>query len=189
MRQWRVGVLAFALPILVTGRSLDVLQWRSAAATGLIYERGSFRDQLDVLIGSLILTGLLAAAGARREDVGSVLTRRSGTAAHQASLAAHLRPNIIATALANNMIVTVLIAFGFILNAHQIVHNCYIGMTRVMVAMSFDRLLPELISRVSERLHTPVNAHVVYFLASIPVIWLYNNFAYGRDDRQHRPVA
>ncbi|MEO8437137.1 MAG: hypothetical protein ABI562_01670, partial [Chloroflexota bacterium] len=77
---------------------------------------------------------------------------------------------------------TLLIAFGFILNGHQIVHNCYIGMTRVMVAMSFDRLLPEWISRVSDRLHTPVNAHVVYFLASIPVILLYNYFAYGEGD-------
>jgi amino acid transporter len=52
-------------------------------------------------------------------------------------------------------------------------------MTRVMVAMSFDRLLPEWVSRVSERFRTPVNAHVIYFLASIPVIWLYNTFSYG----------
>jgi amino acid transporter len=51
-----------------------------------------------------------------------------------------------------------------------------------MVAMSFDRLLPDWVSRVNDRLHTPVNAHVVYFLASIPVIWLYNNFAYGEGD-------
>ena len=43
-------------------------------------------------------------------------------------------------------------------------------MTRVMVAMSLDRLLPEQVSRVSDRFHTPVNAHVIYFLASIPVI-------------------
>jgi amino acid transporter len=71
-----------------------------------------------------------------------------------------------------------LISLGFILNAHQIVHNCYIGMTRVMVAMSLDRLLPEWVSRVSERFHTPVNAHVVYFLASLPVILLYNKFSY-----------
>jgi hypothetical protein len=27
---------------------------------------------------------------------------------------------------------------------------------------------------VHERLHTPVNAHLIYFLASIPVIWAYN---------------
>jgi amino acid transporter len=43
-----------------------------------------------------------------------------------------------------------------------------------MVAMSLDRLLPEWVSRVSEKLHTPVNAHLAYFLASIPVILLYN---------------
>ena len=71
-----------------------------------------------------------------------------------------------------------LISAGYILNSHQIVHNCYIGMTRVMLAMSFDRLLPEWVSRVSARFHTPVNAHVVYFVASLPVIWLYNKFGY-----------
>jgi amino acid transporter len=67
-----------------------------------------------------------------------------------------------------------LIGFGYIMNSHQIVHNCYIGMTRVMVAMSLDRLLPESVSQVSEKYHTPVNAHIYYFLASIPVILLYN---------------
>ena len=57
--------------------------------------------------------------------------------------------------------VIVLIALGYILNSFQIVNNCYIGMTRVMVAMSLDRLLPESLSRVSARFHTPVIAHVV----------------------------
>ena len=57
-------------------------------------------------------------------------------------------------------------------------------MTRVMVAMSFDRLLPEWVSRVSDRFQTPVNAHLVYFVASIPVIWLYNKFSYGEGDSQ-----
>jgi APA family basic amino acid/polyamine antiporter len=42
------------------------------------------------------------------------------------------------------------------------------------VAMSLDRLLPEWVSRVSDRFHTPVNAHLAYFLASIPVILVYN---------------
>jgi len=71
-------------------------------------------------------------------------------------------------------IVVLLIGLGYVLNSHQIVHNCYIGMTRVMVAMSLDRLLPEWVSKVNERYHTPVNAHVIYFLASIPVIFAYN---------------
>jgi len=56
----------------------------------------------------------------------------------------------------------------------QIVHNCYIGMTRIMVAMSLDRVLPEWFSKVDERFHTPVNAHLAYFLASIPIIFAYN---------------
>jgi amino acid transporter len=47
-------------------------------------------------------------------------------------------------------------------------------MTRVLVAMSLDRLLPEWFSKVHEKLHTPVNAHLAYFLASIPIILAYN---------------
>ena len=168
------------------------LQWAtySSQQNGEIKSAGSFRDQAFIIVGSLILTGLLLAAARLRRS----RTRRdassctwpapaTGRGVGEATLAgSYLWPNIIATALANNPIVTLLIAFGFILNGHQIVHNCYIGMTRVMVAMSFDRLLPEWVSRVSDRLHTPVNAHVIYFLASIPVICLYNNFAYGEGD-------
>ena len=71
-------------------------------------------------------------------------------------------------------IVVLIIGLGYILNSHQIVHNCYIGMTRILVAMSLDRVLPEWFSKVNERYHTPVNAHLAYFLASIPVILAYN---------------
>jgi basic amino acid/polyamine antiporter, APA family len=184
---------AFSLlaTLLIAPIAWTSLQWAtySSQQNGEIKSAGSFRDQLYIIIGSLILTGLLLAllAFVLENTVGTEFLYVAGSGywsgVTEASLAgSYLWPNIIATALANNIIVTLLIAFGFILNAHQIVHNCYIGMTRVMVAMSFDRLLPELISRVSERLHTPVNAHVVYFLASIPVIWLYNNFAYGDGD-------
>jgi amino acid transporter len=67
-----------------------------------------------------------------------------------------------------------IIGLGYLLNSHQIVHNCYIGMTRILVAMSLDRVLPEWFSKVNERYHTPFNAHLAYFLASIPVILAYN---------------
>ena len=85
-----------------------------------------------------------------------------------------LWPNIIAVALSASPLVVVIIGVGYILNSHQIVHNCYIGMTRVMVAMSLDRLLPEWVSKVDDKRHTPANAHWAYFIASIPVILLYN---------------
>ena len=71
-------------------------------------------------------------------------------------------------------LVVLIIGLGYLLNGFQIVCNCYIGMTRVLVAMSLDRLLPEWFSKVDEKLHTPVNAHLAYFLASIPVILAYN---------------
>ena len=184
---------AFSLlaTLLVAPIAWTSLQWAtySSQQNGEIKSAGSFRDQLFIIIGSLILTGVLLAllAFVLENTIGTEFLYVAGagywSGVPEATLAgSYLWPNIIATALANNVIVTLLIAFGFILNGHQIVHNCYIGMTRVMVAMSFDRLLPEWVSRVSERLHTPVNAHVVYFLASIPVIWLYNNFAYGEGD-------
>lgn len=162
------------------------LQWAtySAQQNGEIKSAGSFKDQLLIIVGSLVLTGILLAVLAffLERAVGTEFLYVAGAGywslVGEASLAgSYLWPNIIATAIANNPIITIIIATGFILNAHQIVHNCYIGMTRVMVAMSLDRLLPEMVSRVSDRLHTPVNAHVIYFLASLPVIYLYSNYS------------
>ena len=166
------------------------LQWAtySSQQNGEIKEARSFRNQAFIIIGALIATGLLLAL------LAFVLERAVGTeflyvaGAGYWSLVSdatfngiYLWPNILAMAIAGTPLVVLLISFGFIMNSHQIVHNCYIGMTRIMVAMSLDRVLPEWFSRVSERFHTPVNAHVAYFLASIPVIVLYNKFAYGQD--------
>jgi amino acid transporter len=184
---------AFSLlaTLLVAPIAWTSLQWAtySSQQNGEIKSAGSFRDQAFIIVGSLILTGLLLAllAFVLENTIGTEFLYVAGagywSGVSEATLAgSYLWPNIIATALANNVVVTLLIAAGFILNGHQIVHNCYIGMTRVMLAMSFDRLLPEWISRVNARLHTPVNAHVAYFVASIPVIWLYNNFTYGEGD-------
>ncbi|MEO8463531.1 MAG: amino acid permease [Chloroflexota bacterium] len=166
------------------------LQWAtySAQQNGEIKSAGSFKDQAFIIVGSLILTGVLLAilAVVLENAIGTEFLQVAGAGywgAADVSLAgSYLWPNIIATAIANNPIVTIIIAAGFILNGHQIVHNCYIGMTRVMVAMSLDRVLPEMVSRVSDRFHTPVNAHVIYFIASLPVIWLYNNFVMTASD-------
>ncbi len=159
------------------------LQWAtySAEQNGEIKGARSFQNQLVIIIGSLIATGLLLAAlaAAFQHAIGTEFLYVAG-AGYWSALDAgkfngvYLWPNIVAMALAGSPIIVVLIALGYILNAFQIVNNCYIGMTRVMVAMSLDRLLPEWVSRVSDRFHTPVNAHLAYFLASIPVILVYN---------------
>jgi amino acid transporter len=159
------------------------LQWAtySAEQNGEIKEARSFKNQVFILVGSLIVTGvllaLLALAFERAGGTEFVYIAGAGywSLIPEANISGfNLWPNILAVALTASPLVVLLIAFGYILNSFQIVNNCYIGVTRIMVAMSLDRLLPEWVSKVDERLHTPVNAHLVYFLASIPVIWAYN---------------
>ena len=169
--------------VLVAPIAWTSLQWASYSAqqNGEIKGARSFQNQLVIILGSLIATGVLLAvlAAAFEHAIGTDFLYVAG-AGYWAGLeqgkfnGVFLWPNIVANALAGNPIIVVIIALGYILNAFQIVNNCYIGMTRVMVAMSLDRLLPEWVSRVSDRLHTPVNAHLAYFLASIPVILVYN---------------
>jgi amino acid transporter len=169
--------------LLVAPIAWTSLQWAtySAEQNGEIKGARSFQNQLIVLVGSLIVTGLLLAALAYAFEhvIGKNFLYVVG-AGYWAGLDAgkfngvFLWPNIVAMALAGSPIIVLLISLGYILNGFQIVNNCYIGMTRVMVAMSLDRLLPEWVSRVSDKLHTPVNAHIAYFVASIPVILVYN---------------
>ena len=51
--------------------------------------------------------------------------------------------------------------------------NAPLGATRVMLAMSFDRVLPEWFGRVNPRTHTPVNAIIVFTILCIGVAALY----------------
>ena len=134
-----------------------------------------------IIVGSLVFTGILLAilAAALEKAVGTEFLYVAGagywSGVGEATVAGFwLWPNIIAVALTASPLIVIIIGLGYILNSHQIVHNCYIGMTRVMVAMSLDRLLPEAVSKVDEKRHTPANAHWIYFIASIPVILVYN---------------
>ncbi len=169
--------------LLVAPIAWTSLQWAtySAEQNGEIKDARSFKNQVFILVGSLVATGILLAilAVALEQAVGTEFLHAASAgfwyAAPEAQLAGfYLWPNIIAVAIAASPLVVILIGVGYILNSFQIVCNCYIGVTRIMVAMSLDRLLPEWISRVHEKLHTPVNAHLAYFLASIPVILAYN---------------
>jgi APA family basic amino acid/polyamine antiporter len=51
--------------------------------------------------------------------------------------------------------------------------NAPLGATRVIVAMSFDRVLPDWFGRVNPRTHTPINAIVVFCVLCIGVSALY----------------
>ena len=169
--------------VLVAPIAWTSLQWAtySAEQNGEIKDARSFKSQSFIIVGSLIATGLLLAllAVGLERVAGSEFLYVAGagywSGVGEATISGfYLWPNMIAVAMVASPIIVLIIGLGYLLNSHQIVHNCYIGMTRVMVAMSLDRLLPESVSKVSERYHTPVNAHFIYFLASIPVIFAYN---------------
>ena len=176
------------LTLLVAPVAWQSLQWAtySAQQNGEIKEARSFRNQVFIMVGSLIAAGLLLAL------LGLALQNAAGTEGQVVASYGYwyidptakiadtiiLAPSMLAVALTRNPLLILLIGIGFTLNAFQIVCNCYIGVTRIMVAMSLDRLLPEWFSRVHERFHTPLNAHLAYFLLSIPIFALYS-FKYG----------
>lgn len=174
---WLFGTLMVA-PIAWTS-----LQWctYSVEQGGEIKNAHVFRNQVFILVGSLVLTTLLLVllAAAMQKGIGldGILVASSGYwyGVGEATIGGtFLMPNLIAIALAGSPILIAIIGFGYILNSFQIVCNCYIGTTRIMVAQSLDGLLPEWFSRIHPRWKTPVNAHLAYFLASIPVIIAYN---------------
>ena len=169
--------------LLVAPIAWTSLQWAtySAEQNGEIKDARSFKSQTFIMVGSLIATGLLLAllAYAIEYVAGPEFLYVAGAGYWSLIGAANIAgfnlwPPILAVALTASPIVVLIIAAGYLLNGFQIVCNCYIGMTRVMVAMSLDRLLPEWFSKVNEKYHTPVNAHLAYFLASLPVIFGYS---------------
>jgi len=154
--------------VLIAPIAWTSLQWAtySAQQNGEIKNARSFKSQMFIIVGSLVFTGILLAvlAFALEKAVGTDFLYIAG-AGYWLGLEEglisgfYLWPNMIAVALSASPLVVFIIGLGYILNSHQIVHNCYIGMTRVMVAMSLDRLLPEAVSKVDEKRHTPANAH------------------------------
>lgn len=162
------------------------LQWAtySVEQGGEIKNAHVFRNQLFILVGSLAATAalLIALAAAMRHGIGSdgVLVASSGYwlgNTHALIGGAVMFPNLIAMGLTASPVIVALIGVGFILNSFQIVNNCYIGCTRIMVAQGLDGLLPDWFSRINRRWKTPLNAHVAYFIAALPVIWAFNKVA------------
>jgi APA family basic amino acid/polyamine antiporter len=174
---WLFGTLMVA-PIAWTS-----LQWAtySVEQGGEIKNAHVFRNQVFILVGSLALTAglLILLAMGMRGGMGQdgVLVASSGYwyGVPEAQVGGtFLMPNLLAIALTSSPIIVALIGLGYIMNSFQIVCNCFIGTTRIMVAQGLDGLLPEWFSRVHPRWRTPVNAHVAYFLGAVPIILLFN---------------
>jgi basic amino acid/polyamine antiporter, APA family len=177
---WLFGTLLVA-PIAWTS-----LQWAtySSEQGGEIKNAHVFRNQVFIMVGSLAFTALLLIllALAMRSGIGQdgILVGSYGYWYVDDTAwigGGYLFPNLIAMALTSSPIIVALIGLGFILNSFQIVCNCYIGTTRIMVAQGLDGLLPDWFARVHPRWKTPLNAHLAYFVAALPVIWGFNKVA------------
>jgi APA family basic amino acid/polyamine antiporter len=174
---WLFGTLMVA-PIAWTS-----LQWAtySVEQGGEIKNAHVFRNQFFIIVGSLAATAalLIILALAMQKGIGEegILVASSGYwyAVPEALIGGnYMFPNLMAMGLTGSWVIVLLIGIGFILNSFQIVCNCYIGTTRIMVAQGLDGLLPDWFARVHPRWKTPVNAHLAYFIAALPVIWSFN---------------
>jgi basic amino acid/polyamine antiporter, APA family len=174
---WLFGTLMVA-PIAWTS-----LQWAtySVEQGGEIKNAHVFRKQFFIIVGSLAATAalLIILALAMQKGIGDegILVASSGYwyGVPEALIGGnYMFPNLMAMGLTGSWVIVLLIGIGFILNSFQIVCNCYIGTTRIMVAQGLDGLLPDWFARVHPRWKTPVNAHLAYFIAALPVIWAFN---------------
>ena len=181
---WLFGTLLVA-PIAWTS-----LQWAtySSEQGGEIKNAHVFRNQAFIMVGSLAVTAglLILLALAMQNGIGNegILVASSGYwyGVGEATIGGNIMfPNLMAMAFTGSPIIVLLVGLGFILNSFQIVCNCYIGCTRIMVAQGLDGLLPDWFARIHPRLKTPLNAHLAYFLGALPVILLFNNKFPGLD--------
>ncbi len=160
------------------------LQWASYSVQqgSEIKSAHNLKSQMFIIVGSLTFVGVLLAIN------GYLFEKAVGTEYLNASSAAYNGliggeglgtllgvnfPSIIVQAI-SHPIVIILVGLGFIANSFQITCNCFIGMTRDMVAMSLDRTLPEWFSRVNPKWHAPTNAYLAYTIGGIIVIFCYN---------------
>jgi basic amino acid/polyamine antiporter, APA family len=164
------------------------LQWAtySCEQGGEIKAANSVRQQMFIMVGATIFVGALLAilALVEQRTVGGNFLRAAGASYYGGVSASGDGtgviapfPNVLAMALTASPVLLVLIALGYMANSFQVTCNCYIGMTRVLVAMGLDRALPTWFAKVHGRLRSPVNAHLAYFVAAIPVIYGYNYWA------------
>lgn len=76
-----------------------------------------------------------------------------------------------------NAFLAILLNSAWTLGTWLIVPVCLLGATRIVFAQSFDRTLPEAMSRVNEKLHSPLNTVLIMFVFA--EIWLVILYFYG----------
>jgi basic amino acid/polyamine antiporter, APA family len=177
--------LSFMAILLATPIVWTSLQWAtySVEQGGEIKGARVFKNQILIIVGSMIAVGCCLAliAWAEERAVGTSFFNAVSNSYYYLVSASGDGigsvlpfPGMFAIVISPNPIITILVAVSFMLASLQITCNCYIGMTRILVGMSLDRTLPTWVSKISPRFRSPANAHWLYLILSIPVIFGYN---------------
>jgi basic amino acid/polyamine antiporter, APA family len=175
--KFALGATLLAAPIAWTST-----QWAtySVEQGGEIKGARVFKNQIFIIVGSLIAVGVVLAviAAAEQKAVGTGFFHAvsasyyGGVSQSGNGIGSVLPfPGTFAMIISPNPIIVILTGISFMLASLQITCNCYIGVTRIMVGMSLDRTLPAWLSKINARFRSPVNAHLIYFLCG--VAWLF----------------
>lgn len=151
----------------------------SVQQAGEIRRAGSVRSNLAAMLGSEVFTFVTMAL------LGALLVSRVGTDFLYASgnlffSGAEDNPMPVAPFLGfffamagNSPVFTWLLLVMFLCWMVMLYPNGWLGGTRVMMAMSIDRILPAWFGKVHPRLHVPLNAILAMTLVSVPLAALY----------------
>jgi amino acid transporter len=83
-------------------------------------------------------------------------------------------PTLLVAVGSNSVILTVLIALGFVAWVWLWVPTQILYATRAVMAWSLDRVFPDMFGQVSERTHTPIPAIVLSMLAGLTFLALFS---------------
>ena len=144
-----------------------------------------FATQFFMLFGSAVLVAILLIVVVSCEEAavpGSFMIDASRAYMHLDDNENFLRnilqpfPSVLAMAVAKSSLAKIIIALGFLANAFQITCNCFIGVSRILLAMGGDRMLPTRMDLNSASTDRRAYARVLwlYFFLSLPVIVLYS---------------
>lgn len=128
------------------------------------------------ILGSLVVGSLFAlVAYLYFHSVGSNLiyaaSYLSGTSSYNLVFPAYYSSFVVLAA--PNLAVFAIFAIGFFLGGMFFMPQNQILSSRMMLAMSFDRLLPKKLGDVSDRFHVPLNGTVVALVISLIALWVF----------------
>jgi basic amino acid/polyamine antiporter, APA family len=163
----------------VVGAFLLIFPAYSVQQAGEIKRAGSVRGNLYSMLGSEVFTFVtMAVLGALLLSVvgkdflfGSTNLYFEGSESNPLPVPPFL--GFFFAIVGNAPIFTWLLLIMFLCWMLMLYPNGWLGGSRIMVAMSFDGILPEWFGRINRRFHAPINALFAMTAVGIPLAYLY----------------